>query len=143
LREKVLAEAAKMFIVVADYRKNSVILGTSYTPGVPIEVSPFAYTTVLRSLHTKLDSPKATLRMARAKAGPVVTDNGNFIIDAPFDEAILRKPRELLVKIKLLTGVVEVGLFCDVVKAAYFGNQDGSVSAKYENGETAHIESGH
>jgi ribose 5-phosphate isomerase A len=77
--------------------------------------------------------------MARAKAGPVVTDNGNFIIDAPFSEDVLRKPREvlssayvevsllirgqLLVNIKLLTGVVEVGIFCDVVKAAYFGNQ--------------------
>jgi len=142
LREKVLAEAAKTFIVVADYRKNSVVLGTSYTPGVPIEVSPFAHTSVLRNLHTKLNSPKAILRMARAKAGPVVTDNGNFIIDAPFSEAALKKPRELLVNIKLLTGVVEVGLFCDVVKAAYFGNHDGSVSVRHENGETVHIASG-
>ena len=66
-----------------------------YTSGVPIEVSPFAYTPVLRSLHTKLESPKATLRMARAKAGPVVTDNGNFIIDAPFSEAALKNPREV------------------------------------------------
>lgn len=66
-----------------------------YTSGVPIEVSPFAHTSVLRSLHTKLDSPKAILRMARAKAGPVVTDNGNFIIDAPFTEAALRKPHEV------------------------------------------------
>jgi ribose 5-phosphate isomerase A len=66
-----------------------------YTSGVPIEVSPFAQTSVLRSLHTKLDSPKATLRMARAKAGPVVTDNGNFIIDAPFSEAALKNPREV------------------------------------------------
>lgn len=77
--------------------------------------------------------------MARAKAGPVVTDNGNFIVDAPFSEAAMKKPREvrytysaqgrplirdqLLVNIKLLTGVVEVGLFCGVVRAAYFGNQ--------------------
>lgn len=142
MREKVLAEAAKTFVVVADYRKNSVVLGTSYTPGVPIEVSPFAHTSVLRSLRTKLDSPKATLRMARAKAGPVVTDNGNFIIDAPFSEAAMKKPRELLVNIKLLTGVVEVGLFCDVARAAYFGNQDGSVSVRHENGETVHIASG-
>ncbi|KAI0002439.1 ribose-5-phosphate isomerase [Russula compacta] len=139
LREKVLAEAAKTFIVVADYRKNSAVLGTSYPSGVPIEVSPFAHTSVLRTLQTKLDSPKATLRMARAKAGPVVTDNGNFIIDAPFTEAALRKPRELLASIKLLTGVVEVGIFSDVVKAAYFGNQDGSVSARFVNGDTAHI----
>jgi len=33
--------------------------------------------------------------MARAKAGPVVTDNGNFIIDAPFSEAAMKKPREV------------------------------------------------
>jgi len=130
------------FIVVADYRKNSTVLGTSYTAGVPIEVSPFAHTSVLHSLRTMIGSPNAALRMARAKAGPVVTDNGNFIIDAPFSEAALRNPRELLVSIKLLTGVVEVGIFCNVVKAAYFGNQDGSVSARFVNGETAQIKSG-
>ena len=73
------------------------LMYSKYTSGVPIEVSPFAYTPVLRSLHTKLDSPKATLRMARAKAGPVVTDNGNFIIDAPFSEAALKNPREVRV----------------------------------------------
>jgi len=33
--------------------------------------------------------------MARAKAGPVVTDNGNFIVDAPFSEAAMKKPREV------------------------------------------------
>jgi len=33
--------------------------------------------------------------MARAKAGPVVTDNGNFIIDAPFSESALKNPREV------------------------------------------------
>ncbi|KAI0266425.1 ribose-5-phosphate isomerase [Gloeopeniophorella convolvens] len=143
LREKVLAEAAKtydQFIVVADYRKDSEILGTSYIPGVPIEVSPFAHISLLRTLRTKLGSPKATLRMGRAKAGPVVTDNGNFVIDAPFAEAALSRPRELLASIKLLTGVVEVGLFCDIAKAAYFGNQDGSVTAKFDNGDIQHIE---
>jgi ribose 5-phosphate isomerase A len=77
--------------------------------------------------------------MGHAKAGPVVTDNGNFIIDAPFTEDVMKRPHEvlfvfsrrgslltycqLLASIKLLTGVVEVGLFCNVVKAAYFGNQ--------------------
>lgn len=143
LREKVLAEAAKTFIVVADYRKNSAVLGTNFATGVPIEVSPFAHTSVLRSLRTKLGSPKSILRMGHAKAGPVVTDNGNFVIDAPFPEDVMTRPRELLVSIKLLTGVVEVGLFCNVVKAAYFGNQDGSVTAKLENGDVLYIEKGH
>jgi len=80
--------------------------------------------------------------MGHAKAGPVVTDNGNFIIDAPFTEDVMKRPHELLTSIKLLTGVVEVGLFCNVVKAAYFGNQDGSVTSKLENG-VVHIEKGH
>ncbi|KAI9441469.1 ribose-5-phosphate isomerase [Lactarius indigo] len=143
LREKVLAEAAKTFIVVADYRKNSSVLGATFISGVPIEVSPFAHSTVLRSLRTKLGSPKATLRMGHAKAGPVVTDNGNFIIDAPFSEDVMKRPHELLANIKLLTGVVEVGLFCNIVKAAYFGNQDGSVTAKLESGEVVQIEKNH
>jgi len=129
LREKVLAEAAESFIIVADYRKKSTVLGTSWKQGVPIEVAPFAYAKLLQNLH-RLGSPTATLRMAKAKAGPVVSDNGNFIIDAPFDEQYMKHPFELLSRIKMLTGVVEVGLFCGMAKAAYFGEEDGSVTAR-------------
>jgi ribose 5-phosphate isomerase A len=68
----------------------------------------------------------------------VVTDNGNFIIDAPFErghmlilswQVIYLHKRWLLIlsgkimaQIKMLTGVVEVGLFCKMARAAYFGN---------------------
>ncbi|KAI0318069.1 ribose 5-phosphate isomerase A-domain-containing protein [Amylostereum chailletii] len=138
LREKVLAEAAVTFVVVADYRKNSTVLGTSYKPGVPVEVAPFAYAKVLHNLHT-LGSPKAALRMATAKAGPIVTDNGNFVIDAPFAEDVMREPHNLLKQIKMLTGVVEVGLFCHMAKAAYFGNEDGSVTIRWDNGQTDQV----
>ncbi|KAH0828651.1 ribose-5-phosphate isomerase [Lanmaoa asiatica] len=134
LREKVLAEAAKTFIVVADYRKNSEYLGKNFTQGVPIEVVPFAYAKVLQNLREVLGSPNASLRMAKAKAGPVVSDNGNFVIDAPFSRDSIKDPSTLLAKIKLLTGVVEVGLFCDIAQAAYFGNQDGSVTVKRAEG---------
>lgn len=75
LREKVLAEAAKTFIVVADFRKNSDILGTSWTQGVPIEVAEFAWSKVFRQLE-KMGSTDVNLRMGKMKAGPVVTDNG-------------------------------------------------------------------
>ncbi|CUA69818.1 ribose 5-phosphate isomerase A [Rhizoctonia solani] len=138
LREKVLAEAAETFIVVADYRKNTGLLGKSWKQGVPIEVAPFAYAKLLQNLH-RLGSPEAKLRMAKMKAGPIVTDNGNFCIDAPFDEAYMKDPHDLLAKIKMLTGVVEVGLFCGMAKAAYFGNEDGSVSVRYENGKVETI----
>lgn len=63
--------------------------------GVPIEVAPFAYAKVLRNLH-RLGSPNAQLRMAIAKAGPVVSDNGNFIIDAPFDATYMKHPLEVI-----------------------------------------------
>lgn len=62
---------------------------------MPIEVAQFAYNKLLQNLH-KLGSPKAQLRMAKSgKAGPVVTDNGNFVIDAPFDEAVFKEPKEV------------------------------------------------
>jgi ribose 5-phosphate isomerase A len=65
--------------------------------------------------------------MAVHKAGPVVSDNGNFVIDAPFPSHMMEEPYALLQRIKMLTGVVEVGLFCHMAKAAYFGNEDGTV----------------
>lgn len=75
LREKVLAEAAATFIVVADYRKESKLLGDNWKQGVPVEVAEFAYAKVLRQL-VKMGSTNAVLRMGKMKAGPVVTDNG-------------------------------------------------------------------
>ncbi|GJJ13046.1 hypothetical protein Clacol_007295 [Clathrus columnatus] len=109
----VTIDGADEFIVVADYRKNSVVLGTSYKQGVPVEVAPFAYAKVLRNLQ-HLGSPTANLRMAIKKAGPVVSDNGNFVIDAPFPSDLLENPYQLFQQIKMLTGVVEVGLFCGI-----------------------------
>ncbi|KAF9235022.1 ribose 5-phosphate isomerase, partial [Melanogaster broomeanus] len=129
LREKVLAEAAKTFILVANHRKNVEYLGTNFTPGVPIEIVPFAYAKVLQNLHHMLGSPNATLRMAKAKAGPV-SDNANFIIDAPFSTEVMKGPYTLMARINMLTGVVEVGLFCHMAEAAYFGNEDGSATVK-------------
>ncbi|KAI0081356.1 ribose 5-phosphate isomerase [Panus rudis PR-1116 ss-1] len=133
LREKVLAEAADTWVIVADYRKNSEVLGTTWKQGIPVEVVPFAYAKVLWNLH-QIGSPQAALRMAKAKAGPIVTDNGNFVIDAPFPEERMRDPFALLAQIKMLTGVVEVGLFCHMAKAAYFGNKDGSLTIRWHDG---------
>lgn len=134
LREKVLAEAAKTFIVVADYRKNSSLLGEKWAQGVPIEVAQFAYASVMRKLEQLGGKP--TLRMGGgAKAGPCVTDNAGFVIDCPFPAGVMKDPTALLHKIKLLTGVVEVGLFCNIAQAAYFGNQDGSITSKLANGQ--------
>jgi len=141
LREKVLAEAADTFIIVADYRKNSEYLGTNWKAGVPVEVAPFAYAKVLQNL-VRLGSQNPTLRMGKAKAGPVVSDNGNFIIDAPFSTEDLKDPLRILKSIKMLTGVVEVGLFCNMAQAAYFGNADGSLTVRWADGRLEHLVKG-
>ncbi|KAF7303786.1 Ribose-5-phosphate isomerase [Mycena indigotica] len=139
LREKVLAEAANTFILVADYRKNVEFLGTNFASGIPIEVVPFAYAKVLQNIHHHLGCPKASLRMAVKKAGPVVTDNGNFVIDAPYDQETMKTPYTIMAQIKMLTGVVEVGVFCHMAKAAYFGNADGTVTIKWNDGRVEEV----
>ena len=58
---------------------------------MPVEVAPFAFAKVLLNLQL-LGSEKAALRMGKAKAGPIVTDNGNFVIDAPFPDEQMKDP---------------------------------------------------
>lgn len=138
LREKVLAEAADKFIIVADARKDSALLGTTWRAGIPIEVVPFAWAKVKTNIQL-MGCPNATLRMGKSKAGPVVTDNGNFVIDAPFDEVYMRDPMDLSYRLKMLTGVLEVGLFCGMAQEAYFGNLDGTVTIRSKNGQTRKV----
>lgn len=79
LQEKIVAFAAKKFVVIADFRKESAALGEQWTQGVPVEVVPMAHVPLARSLRALGGEP--VLRMAQRKAGPVVTDNGNFVLD--------------------------------------------------------------
>ncbi|KAH7100667.1 ribose-5-phosphate isomerase [Auriculariales sp. MPI-PUGE-AT-0066] len=139
-REKVLAEAAETFIIVADYRKRSSTLGTNWKNGVPIEVVPFGYARVLRQIKALGARDDVDLRMAgAAKAGPVVSDNGNFLLDAVFEQHKMAQPLKLLRELKSITGVVEVGLFCGLAKRAYYGNADGSVTVHSEDGKYEEI----
>ena len=58
----------------------------------------------------------------------------NFCIDAPFSVAFMRDPALLNAQIKQLVGVVEVGLFPGMAMAAYFGNEDGTISIQRADG---------
>lgn len=64
-------------------------------------------------------------------------DCSGFVIDCPFPASLMKDPSALSAQIKLMTGVVEVGLFCNVAKAAYFGNQDGTITAKAVGGKVS------
>ena len=70
------------------------------------------------------------LRRAALQAGPVVTDNGNFVLDVDFGELDPARVSELDRQLQSIVGVVETGLFVGMVEKAYFGQADGSVTSR-------------
>jgi ribose 5-phosphate isomerase A len=126
VQEKIVASNAKTLIIIADFRKDSQFLGEKWKEGVPIEVIPMAYVPIMNKIQELGGNPN--LRMAQAKAGPLVTDNGNFIIDADF--GIIKNPKKLNEKLKFIPGIVDTGLFIEMTSKAYIGQEDGSVVSK-------------
>jgi ribose 5-phosphate isomerase A len=105
-REKVVSCSAKKFVLVIDGKKYA----SSLSHPVPIEVLPFAFRLVERRLREMGGSP--SLRQARMKDGPVITDNGNFVIDVDF--GIIEDPGLLSSRLDSLPGIVEHGIFDNV-----------------------------
>jgi ribose 5-phosphate isomerase A len=119
-REKVVDSMALQLVVVVDETK--VVRRLGETKPVPVEVLPFAYSYVAKKLKELGGEPK--LRMAgEVKDGPVVTDNGNFILDAKFPP--IQRPAELEEKIRRIPGVVEVGIFTGLARRAFVGSLKG------------------
>uniref|UniRef100_A0A0K0DP75 ribose-5-phosphate isomerase n=1 Tax=Angiostrongylus cantonensis TaxID=6313 RepID=A0A0K0DP75_ANGCA len=96
-REKIVQHAAQKFFVIADSSKESVNLGEHYSH-IPIEVLPFAVSSVLRAL-PRLEGGSAQLRMAVKKCGPVLTDNNNYIIDWTFEKNKTRNWQEVQMRL--------------------------------------------
>ncbi|KAG7459017.1 hypothetical protein MATL_G00226750 [Megalops atlanticus] len=126
-QEKIVAGCAKHFIVIADYRKDSKSLGQQWKKGVPIEVIPMAYVPVTKAIMQRFGG-EVELRMAVSKAGPVVTDNSNFILDWKFEKT--HNWKEVNTAIKMIPGVVETGLFVGMAERVYFGMEDGSIRTR-------------
>lgn len=116
-REKIVASAAKRFIVVADETKLTDKLGVGQP--VPVEVLPFASSVVMSRLEKM--GGKVVLRESEGKVGPVVTDNGNFVLDVDFGS--IGNPEELNFQLKSISGVIETGLFVDMVDVVYVGRR--------------------
>src|SRR5881628_1021185 len=122
LREKIVDSTTKKLIIIIDERKLAKTLGGEQP--IPVEITPFAYHATLAKI-SKI-SEKATLREAPSgKVGPVITDNGNLIIDAYYRN--LRRPDIINEKLRKIPGVVETGLFLEMCDVAYVGRKDGKV----------------
>ncbi|MCS7117699.1 MAG: ribose 5-phosphate isomerase A [Thaumarchaeota archaeon] len=101
-REKVLMRASKKVVLIGDSAK----LVDRLRGPVPVEVLPFAVDYLMHLFTEQRWSPK--LRVGTGKVGPVVTENGNFILDLMTGELDDAASTELYVK--SIPGVVEVGI---------------------------------
>jgi ribose 5-phosphate isomerase A len=121
-REKCVAHAARHLLIVVDEGKCARALAGV----VPVEVLPFAWVPVMRSVGHLGGRP--VLREGTGKDGPVVTDNGNFILDCTFPE--IGDPEALELALDALPGAISSGLFTRVAgkTEVLVGNAGGRVS---------------
>jgi ribose 5-phosphate isomerase A len=114
-QEKIVDSLADQFIVVVDSSKLVDRLGSTFL--LPVEVLPMAITPVMRAIEKLGGKPE--LRMGVKKAGPVVTDQGNLVIDVKFDS--IDNPGELEKNLNNIPGVLENGLFVGVANIILVG----------------------
>jgi len=122
LREKLVWEASRRCVVIADHAKVVPTLGAF---SLPIEVVAFGHlTTARRIVDGLVDCDIPAIPRLREKDGqPVLTDGGNLIYDAPC--GVIADPSALADALKSITGVVDHGLFLDLADEALVAGPDG------------------
>lgn len=116
-REKLVATAAKRFVVVVDESKIVEKLGAGV---LPVEVLPFLW----RITAERLAELCSGLKLRGGEEEPYVTDNGNLILDLSFEDGIADADA-LATSLKAMTGVVEHGLFIGLAGECIVGGADG------------------
>lgn len=114
-REKVVDYLATQFVVVVDSGKLVDKLGSVFA--VPVEVIPMALTPVTNAI--KALGGKPILRMGVRKAGPVITDQGNMVLDVTFDS--IDDPVNLEKTLNNIPGVLENGIFVNCADIVLVG----------------------
>ncbi len=132
VREKIVASVSKQEIIIADETKLVKKLGVNHP--VPVEVLPSAAVVVMSRIREIGGKP--VLRIGTGKVGPVVTDNGNFLLDVSMEK--ISNPEELDTKLRSIPGVVETGLFIGLADIVYVGTRD--KVKRLEKGSLDHVE---
>jgi ribose 5-phosphate isomerase A len=119
LHEKIVAAASRKLVIVADQHKIVKLLGKF---PLPVEVIPFAAAPIKKQLEAIGANP--VLRNALQGGGPYITDEGNYIFDCHYEE--IKDPAAVALAIKMMTGVVEHGLFLGLASVAIVAGPDGA-----------------
>ena len=120
MQEKLVAARAERFVVVVDSTKLVDRLNLGFL--LPVEVLPGAWRQVRQELSAL--GGTADLRMAQRKAGPVVTDQGNLVLDVKMEGGIA-DPVALELAINNIPGVLENGLFVNLADEVLVGEVNG------------------
>jgi ribose 5-phosphate isomerase A len=130
LREKMVEVCAEKFIVIVDESKITDGLGPGFP--IPVEITPFCHEHTLRLVGSlpSCEGCEPILRMGSSSSNKpdgdeiAVTDNGNYIVDLHFKEAI-KDPVTMANELKNTVGVVDHGLFCGMTSAVIIAGKDG------------------
>ena len=123
VQEKLVAARAERFVVVVDSTKLVDRLNLGFL--LPVEVLPGAWRQIRQQLSAM--GGKAELRMADRKAGPIVTDQGNLVLDVRFDGGIA-DPVDLERSVNNIPGVLENGLFVNLADEVLVGEVNNGVA---------------
>ena len=129
LKEKLVEYNAEKLVIIADESKTVEDLGTVFP--LPVEVIPEARLSVMQAL--ELLGAKCKIREGVKKAGPVVSDNGNLIVDCLWEKVDGKSPINPMIledEINKITGVVENGFFTKKVPLVFIGKADGTVEER-------------
>ena len=124
LLEKIVEYNSKSLIIVADESKSVQNMGTKFP--LPVEIIAVARKPVETAL-AKMGA-KCVLREGVRKCGPVITDNGNQILDCTWESPV--NPCEMEEKIAQIVGVVETGFFTKMRPSAFIAHSDGKVEIR-------------
>ena len=126
MREKLVASKAEKLLIVIDETKLVSNLNQSFP--LPVEVLPNSWKHVQDVISEMNGS--CHLRMATKKAGPIVTDQGNLILDVLFNDGI-NNPKDTEMSINNIPGVLENGLFVDITDKVLVGKIENNIPVVY------------
>jgi len=126
VREKLVAYKSHKLLIVVDDTKLVQNLNQSFP--LPVEVLPNAWKQVQEVISEM--NGISTLRMATKKAGPIVTDQGNLILDVLFKDGI-KNPKDVEMSLNNIPGVLENGLFVDLTDKVLVGKIENSIPVVY------------
>lgn len=130
LREKIIANASDMMIVIADASKQVNRLGAF---PLPVEVTPFAFTITAKKVYdaicaSGIDKPRVQMRAGEG-TNPLITDGGNYILDCHCGR--IPDVMSLAARLSDVPGVVEHGLFINLARTVIIGNEGGATVFEY------------